>query len=110
MSKWIKKGDRVLVIAGNDRGKVGDVVARQGDRVIVQGVNIRKKHAKRRQKTPGAEIIDMEMPIHVSNVAFCDNEARPVKTKIRIGANGVKELYYLSGDREVTLRRISKQS
>lgn len=110
MSKWIKKGDRVLVIAGNDRGKVGDVVARQKDRVIVQGVNIRKKHAKRRQKTPGAEIIDIEMPIHISNVAFCDSEAKPVKAKVRIGANGVKELYYLSGEKEVALRRISKQS
>ena len=40
MSRWIKKGDKIVVIAGNDRGKTGEVVARQGQRVIVQGVNI----------------------------------------------------------------------
>ena len=110
MSKWIKKGDRVIVIAGNDRGKVGDVVARQKDRVIVQGVNIRKKHAKRREKAPGTGIIEMEVPIHISNVALCDSEANPVKARIRMSKSGAKELFYLNGDKEVTLRQISKQS
>lgn len=110
MSKWIKKGDRVVVIAGNDRGKIGDVIARHDERVIVQGVNIRKKHAKRRQKMPGAEIIEMEMPIHISNVAFCNGDSKPVKPKVRIKADGVKELFYLSDDKEVILRQISKQS
>lgn len=110
MSKWIKKGDRVVVIAGNDKGKTGDVIARKKDRVIVQGVNIRKKHAKRTQKAPGAGIIDIEVSIHVSNVAFCNSEAKPVKARVRTDANGAKELFYLNGDKEVTLRQISKQS
>src|SRR5579871_5667835 len=100
MSKWLKKGDKVVVIAGNDRGKTGDVIARHKDRVIVQGVNIRKKHLKRQQKAPGAEIIEMEMPVHISNVAFCNSDAKPVKAKVRISETGVKELFYLNGDKE----------
>jgi large subunit ribosomal protein L24 len=46
MSKWIRKGDLVKVIAGNDKGKAGQVIARAEDRVLVQGINIRKKHMK----------------------------------------------------------------
>ena len=51
MSRWIKKGDKIVVIAGNDRGKTGEVVARQGQRVIVQGVNIRKNMLSAEQKS-----------------------------------------------------------
>src|SRR3990167_9541110 len=60
MSNWIKKGDKIVVITGNDRGKTGDVIRRKGDRVVVQGINIRKKHAKRQKKAPGTEILEME--------------------------------------------------
>ena len=110
MSKWIRKGDKVVVIAGNDRGKTGDVIVRKNDRVIIQGVNVRKKHVKPRQKTPGAGIIEMEMPIHISNIALCNDAGKPVKVKIRIDKNGAKELFYLDGSKEVTLRQVSKQS
>lgn len=110
MSKWIRKGDKVVVISGNDKGKTGEVIARREDRVIVQGVNIRKKHAKRRQKAPGAEILEMEMPFHVSNVALCNAEGEPIKAKIRIGKAGEKELFYLEGDKEVALRQVRKHS
>lgn len=109
MSKWIRKGDKVVVIAGNDRGKTGDVVARKDDRVVVQGVNIRKKHVKRQQKAPGAGIVDIEAPIHISNVALCNSEGKPVKVKVRIGKDGEKELFYLDDSKEVTLRQVSKQ-
>ncbi len=110
MSKWIRKGDKVVVISGNDRGKSGDVISRREDRVIVQGINIRKKHAKRRQKTPGTEILEMEMPFHISNVALCNADGKAVKAKARVNKNGTKELYYLEGDKEVTLRQVRKQS
>lgn len=110
MSKWIRKGDKVVVIAGNDKGKSGEVIARKVDRVIVQGVNIRKKHAKRREKSPGTEILEMEMPFHISNVAFCNADGKAVKPKVRMNKNGAKELFYFEGDKEVALRQVRKHS
>ncbi|MES2122394.1 MAG: 50S ribosomal protein L24 [Chlamydiota bacterium] len=109
MSKWIKKGDKVLVIAGNDRGKTGEVIRRSAERVIVQGVNIRKKHAKRQQKMPGAEILEMEMPIHISNVSLMNAGGKPVKAKVRMTPNGIKELIYIDGGKEVLIRQVGKQ-
>ena len=76
MSKWIRKGDRVLVIAGNDKGKSGEVLTRGEERIIVQGINVRKKHMKRTQETQGGRIIEMEVPIHISNVCLCDKEGK----------------------------------
>ena len=110
MSKWIKKGDKVVVIAGNDKGKTGEVILRKEDRIVIQGINIRKKHVKRQQKTPGAGILEMEMPLNISKVALCNNEGRPVRAKVRVSKNGAKELYYLDGDKEVTLRQVRKHS
>jgi large subunit ribosomal protein L24 len=111
MSKWIRKGDKVVVIAGNEKGKSGEVIKRTEDRVVIQGINIRKKHAKRRQKTPGTEILEMEMPLHISNVALCNADGEPVRPKVRIEAkSGAKELYYLEGENQVTLRQINKKS
>lgn len=109
MSKWIKKGDKVVIIAGNDKGKVGDVIRKEKERVLVQGVNIRKKHAKRKTKAPGAEILEMEFPIHISNVSLCNAEGKPIKAKVRIH-EGKKELIYLENQEEVILRQISKKS
>jgi len=110
MSKWIRKGDKVVVISGNEKGKTGEVIGRNKDRILVQGVNIRKKHAKRRQKAPGAEILEIETPLHVSNLALCDAEGKPVKAKVRVDKSGAKELYYLEGEKEVTLRQVRKHS
>jgi large subunit ribosomal protein L24 len=110
MSKWIRKGDKIVVIAGNDKGKTGEVIARIDDRVIVQGINIRKKHAKRQKKAPGAEILEMEMPFHVSNVALCNSDGKAVKPKVRLNKSGAKELFFLEGDKEVALRQVRKHS
>lgn len=82
MSKWIKKGDKVLVIAGNERGRTGTVLRRKGDRVVIQGMNIRKKHAKRQAKVQTPTIVEMEMPIHVSNVRLCDDEGKAIQVKV----------------------------
>ncbi|MBS0620279.1 MAG: 50S ribosomal protein L24 [Verrucomicrobia bacterium] len=110
MSKWIKKGDKVVVITGNERGRTGEVVARKEDRVIVQGVNIRKKHAKRQQKAPGTQILEIEVPVHISNVALCDGNGKPIKVRVRTEGGKPKELYYVDGGKEVTLRQIRKTS
>ena len=109
MSKWIKKGDKVVVIAGNDKGKTGEVVARQGERVIVQGINIRKKHAKRRAKTGAGEIHEIEMPVHISNVSLCNAEGKPIKARVRIEGKN-KEIFYLEGGKEIPLRQVRKHS
>lgn len=65
----IKKGDRVIVTAGKDKGKQGDVVRVLGDKVVVSNINIVKRHTKPNPQAsqPGG-VIEREAPIHVSNV------------------------------------------
>ena len=66
----IKKGDQVVVIAGKDKGKRGDVMRVDGDRVIVSNVNIVKRHTKPNPQAgvPGG-VVEREASIHISNVA-----------------------------------------
>jgi large subunit ribosomal protein L24 len=65
----IKTGDRVIVIAGKDKGKQGDVVSVDGDRVVVSNINIVKRHTKPNPQIGQAGgVIEREAPIHISNV------------------------------------------
>lgn len=70
----IKKGDKVIVIAGADKGKVGTVQKAfpKLHKVVVDGVNVRKKHMKPKQNNPEGSIVEIYAPIDVSNVAFYD--------------------------------------
>jgi len=70
----IKKGDNVIVIAGANKGKKGKVLKAfpSEDKVVVEGVNMRKKSHKSKKKGDPSQIIDIAMPIHVSNVAKRD--------------------------------------
>ncbi|MEK7548573.1 MAG: 50S ribosomal protein L24 [Patescibacteria group bacterium] len=70
----IIKGDKVLVIAGKDRGKSGviSLVLPRSNKVIVTGLNMVKKHLKRSPKNPQGGIIDKSMPLDASNVMFID--------------------------------------
>ncbi|MEG0025674.1 MAG: 50S ribosomal protein L24 [Bacilli bacterium] len=79
----LKEGDKVIVIAGKDKGKQGKIVKtlRQDKRIIVEGVNYVKKHVKGDGQKPGS-ITEMEAPMHVSNVMIMDPKA---KKKSRIG-------------------------
>lgn len=108
MSKWIKKGDNVLVIAGNEKGRTGTVLRRKDDRVVIQGMNIRKKHAKRRAQTQTPTIIEMEMPIHISNVCLCDDEGKAIQVKVN-RTKKEKELFYMKGEKKVALRTLKAQ-
>lgn len=65
----IRKGDQVVVIAGKDKGKTGDVVRVAGDKVVVSNINIVKRHTKPNPQAgqPGG-VIEREAPIHISNV------------------------------------------
>ncbi|ASN03671.1 50S ribosomal protein L24 [Virgibacillus necropolis] len=70
----VKKGDTVKVISGKDRGKQGSILEAypKNDRVLVEGVNMVKKHAKPSQDNPQGGILNQEAPIHVSNVMPID--------------------------------------
>ena len=79
----LKKGDEVIVIAGKDKGKTGKITKMQPDifKAIVSGVNKVKKHQKPDNNQAGG-IIEKEMPIHISNLAFHDTV---LKKGVRIG-------------------------
>ena len=87
----LKKGDRVVVLTGKDRGREGvisRVMPKEG-KVIVDGINIAKKHQKSTRATMQAGIIDREMPIDASNVAIL-SQGRPSRVGFRIEADGKK--------------------
>ena len=81
----IKKNDTVIVIAGNYKDKTGKVlkVFPSQNRIIIEGVNLRKRHTKPNQKNPQGGIIEKEAPIHVSNVQILDAKT---SEPTRIGA------------------------
>ena len=78
----IKKGDKVKVIAGDDKGVVAEVVAAlpRSNRVIVEGVNVVKRHTKPNNANPDGGIINKEMPISASNVKLAESK-KTKKTK-----------------------------
>jgi len=93
MAKFkIKKGDKVVVITGSDRGKTGEVlrVLRSEMRVLVQGVNMMKRHTRQSPGEPGG-IIEKEAPVHISNVAHVDpRDDKPTRVGWKIVDAGRK--------------------
>ena len=88
----IKKGDRVVVLAGKDKGKNGEVlkVMPRENKALVQGVNLVKKHQKQTQ-TQEAGIISKEAPIHISNIALEDpKDGKPTRVGMKILNDGRK--------------------
>jgi large subunit ribosomal protein L24 len=89
----IKRDDLVLVIAGKDRGKQGQVrqVFPRENRLLVQGVNMIKRHMRPRAMGTAAGIIEKEGPIHVSNVMLiCKSCGKPARVTVRVRPDGVK--------------------
>lgn len=92
MSMKIKKGDKVIVITGKDKGKTGEVTKAmpKENKVIVSGINLAKRHQKPSQENAGG-IISKEMPIHVSNVALVDPKSgKATRVAIRVEEGGRK--------------------
>ena len=87
MSMRIKKGDQVTVNTGKDRGKEGEVIMILGDKAVVKGVNMSKKHQKQDQKNEGG-IINKEMPITLSNLMLLDKKT---KKGTRVGDSFLKD-------------------
>jgi large subunit ribosomal protein L24 len=107
-SKKIRKGDTVVAIAGNSRGQIGTVQSRKGDQVIVQGLNVRKKHVKRSQEAPKGRIVEIERPIHISNLKVCVEGETAAKLKVRSNEQGHRQFVYNKGDQEVVYRSVKK--
>lgn len=88
----IKKGDRVVVITGRDKGKRGEVVEvlPKDQRVVVQGVNLVKRHQRQTQNQQGG-IVEKELPLHISNVAHIDPKTdKPTRVGFKTLADGRK--------------------
>ncbi|HVO01674.1 MAG TPA: 50S ribosomal protein L24 [Candidatus Cybelea sp.] len=97
----IKKGDKVIVITGRDKGKTGEVlkVLREENRLIVQGVHMVKRHQRQTMQVQGG-IIEKEASIHVSNVAHIDPKTQK---PTRVG-------YRMDGERKVRFARGSGEA
>jgi large subunit ribosomal protein L24 len=98
----ITKGDSVQVMRGDDKGKTGEVIRvyPKTGRVTVKGVNIVKKHRKARRAEEQSGIIELEAPIHASNVMLIDpKKGGPTRIRMRIDEDGTKErISVKSGD------------
>ncbi len=87
----LKKGDKVVVIAGANKGKEGKITRVLEDKVVVEGVNVAKKHLKPKNNNGTGEIVEVERPIHKSNVMLVDPKTKkPTKVKIDFDKNGKK--------------------
>ena len=91
MSAKIKKGDRVVVLTGKDKGKTGQVlqVIPSETRAVVQGLNLVRRHTKQ-TASQDAGIFTKEAPIHLSNLAVADANGKPSRVGFKINADGTK--------------------
>ncbi|HET7716526.1 MAG TPA: 50S ribosomal protein L24 [Bauldia sp.] len=93
MAARIKKGDRVVVIAGKDKGRTGEVirVLPDEDRAVVRGINVARRHQRQTARDQGG-IIVKELPIHLSNIAIAaPSDGKPTKIAFRVNKDGVKQ-------------------
>jgi large subunit ribosomal protein L24 len=100
----IRKGDEIIVIAGRDKGKRGKVVLRtDADRVLVEGINVVKKHTKPNpMKGEAGGIVPKNMPIHQSNVAiFNATTGKADRVGVKVLADGKKVRVYKSSGEEI---------
>ncbi len=87
----LKTGDKVVVVSGSNKGKEGKITKILESRVIVEGVNLVKKHLKPKNNNGNGEIIETEAPIHISNVMLVDPKTKkPTKVKIDKDSKGKK--------------------
>jgi large subunit ribosomal protein L24 len=92
MAAKIKKGDKVVVVSGRDKGRSGEVVRvmPREDRALVRGLNMVKRHQKQTMKEEGG-IVRKELPIHISNIAIADpKDGKPTRVGFKILDDGRK--------------------
>lgn len=88
----IKKGDNVIMVAGKDRGKTGKVVLAmpKADRVIVEGLNMTKRHERAKKQGGKGQVVSVAMPVHISNVMIVDPKS---DKRSRVGKKLVGDKY-----------------
>jgi len=87
----LKTGDKVVVVSGSNKGKEGKITKILDGRVIVEGVNLVKKHLKPKNNNGNGEIVEVEAPIHSSNVMLIDPKTKkPTKVRIEEDNKGKK--------------------
>jgi large subunit ribosomal protein L24 len=86
MAAKIKKGDRVMVLTGKDKGRTGSIskVMPKEERVVVGGLNLVQRHTRPTQGDPQGGIKSKEAPIHISNVAVVDSKGKPTRVGFRM--------------------------
>jgi large subunit ribosomal protein L24 len=101
MSAKIKKGDRVVILAGRDKGRQGQVlkVLPKEERVLVEGLNIVHRHTRPSQGDPQGGIKNKEAPLHVSNVAVVDSNGKATRVGFRV--DGDKKVRFAKTTGEV---------
>ena len=87
----VRKGDDVIVLAGKDKGKRGKILLVKGDRVIVEKVNVVKRHSKPSAANQQGGIVEKEGTVHISNVALFDEKA----------GKGVRTKQVIEGDKKI---------
>ena len=91
---FVRKGDRVQVMRGNERGKEGTVlrVDREKNRVVIEGINLRKRHMRPSALSPEGGIVTFEAPISASNVMLIDPETgKPTRLRTKQNEDGTKD-------------------
>jgi large subunit ribosomal protein L24 len=94
MGLGIKRGDKVTVLAGRDKGKTAKVihVYPKKQRALVEGVNTVKKHLRKSQQNPTGAVVSQELPIHISNLSLLDPvSGKPTRIKTLTAADGSKQ-------------------
>ncbi len=91
MAAKIRKGDKVIVISGRDKGRTGEVfeVRPSESKALVRGINMVKRHQKQTQNQEGG-IISKESPIHISNLAFVGKDGKRTRVGFKIQKDGTK--------------------
>ena len=92
MAAKIRKGDKVVVLTGRDKGRTGEVVEvnPRAARAVVRGVNLVKRHQRQSAQQEGG-IISKELPVHLSNIAIADpKDGKPTRIGFKVGTDGRK--------------------
>ena len=92
MAAKIRKGDKVVVLTGRDKGRTGEVIEVNptAERALVRGVNLVKRHQRQSAQQEGG-IISKELPVHLSNIAIADpKDGKPTRIGFKIGSDGRK--------------------
>jgi len=107
MAFHVKKGDMVQIISGDQKGATGKIlrVIPDKNRVVVQGHNIVHKHVRRSQQNPQGGRIQVEQPIHISNVQPLNKNSKPTRVRFEQGKDGSKKRVGLDGSELSVLKK-----